>query len=300
MAFNVTVKFTGLLMFVRNTNPRSRAKMAAVLVDARKESTGLDRRPLRLHKGTLQVNPATGGPTPWILGRERILFDVTELPSSAGTSPNEFYPTTEKDPTREFPSTGDLSYDWVLNMERVDPDLVLDRKILDAAPPQGLVLAQVPMDRGKLRMLVKTPISWRYRNLLHNGTYVQAFAHTVALEMEQLESAVVRSVSFDRQQPIRYLDLADHVQQGRVEVLIDNNCDCLADPDCPIPDRDTRWFFEFAAARRKQVLKAVLDSSGAELPVPWPHRKNPAGGPGSTNCIPARGPAQFFTVPEWD
>src|SRR5215216_253597 len=286
--FNLSMRLTGLIVFVPNRNPNGKVRMCALAVDARRANRlSLDGRPLKAHQGTLKIKVLVGmrdGDEVWETLQERPLkrqrlFLV--LDQNGGV--NNPHNTDLGIPGRECPLPAAFRPAWLLSLSRVYEDFSFDARLFDPVPPDHSVLAQVLLSHGHLRMNQSTRVVWQYQNVLSSHDYRQAFAHTVDSRYNGLQTAILRIAPFDAPQNRVDIDLGQLAQNRRLLVEISNVCEnCPGDPQHPIPDRDTKWFFELMTPLRQATVRERLRITGAELPFPAPDGGCGTGGPGST------------------
>jgi hypothetical protein len=297
--FELRVVMTGLIVFVRN-HAAGRTRLCALLVDARQGRRALDRTVLREHQGVIKIP----GSRPLELDRQRIFLKlVEEQPNPFGTPG---FPLQGRGDRPTEPASGqEDSFHWVLEMSRVFSRFDLDPVLLRRTPPARTVLAQFLIDRGEIvtRRLAseRRRTIWRYRHTLDipDGAFQQVFAHEVELILRNLRSASLVLVPF-ADGPRIERSLVPH--GGRIEIRIENTCECDLPRDQPEPDVDSKWYFELMSAPRKEQALDIMRIRNIDLPIPepilhlpradadgiWSAREKPQESPGSGNCLKVR------------
>jgi hypothetical protein len=251
---------------------------------------------LREHQGVIKIPNSR----PLVLDRQRIFLKLVE------EQPNGFaierFPLVTGSQRPVEPASGEEgSFHWVLEMKRVFSGFDLDTNLLGPNPP---ALAQFLIDRGRVvtRRLAseRARTIWRYPHTLDipDGSFRQVFAHEVELVLRNLRSASLVLVPFGAGRP-RELPLEP--QGGRIEIQIENTCECDQPRERPEPDVDSKWYFELMNATRKEQARDILRIRNIRLPIPEPvqHLRTADGpgkgsplteeeSPGSGNCLKAR------------
>jgi hypothetical protein len=244
----------------------------------------------------------------WYLRRDRLFFDFEEDPD---TSPevNGFEVSRLAIPPQGHPRTPTNenrdSFTWALDMQKVFPRFSVDKRLLSPTPPERSLAAQVIIDRGKVRTKSTTRAVWDYDPTLSGNHYQQVFAHEIMVRYTKLASARITAVNFDNPTRRKFLDLTSLERGGELEIEIVNTCDVNPlqwpkDDDEPVPDEDTKWFFELIAPDLQDEIRTRLE--GRPLPIPRPVKipDDNIGAPGSGNCIPPRLTSTPFSFEELD
>jgi hypothetical protein len=319
--FRLHVTLTGLLISVINEDLDSKARLCSLLVDARKPTKGLDGLKLAPHRGFIRfpldslVNLPPGAEDHvgvWYLGRQRLIFQVEDVPTPTGEPSNPFI--VEKldlkpgEPHPVKPAAGqEFSFTWVLDMNKVFPDFDLDERLFDATPPPDSVLAQIIFDRGRVLTQKLTPVAWNYDTTLSGQPYQQEFAHEAVVMMDNVTSAKLLVVDFDHPENTQTIDLSQFKKDGDVKITIVNVCE--KNPlQWPIPieitpDVDSKWFFQLMPQSLKDTVVEKLSKDNKNLELPIPHPIPGSGGlgaQGSGNCIKTKALSRKFRVKELD
>jgi hypothetical protein len=321
MGFNLHVKFTGLVTFVKNADETAYPPMCAVLVDARESRRALDGTILKRHRpfvrypsrevvGATRNRGESENQGIWYIDRQRIYFEVFEdappLTLPTLTQQVKVFPDghPEKPDFNERENKESLS--WLFDLKRLFPDFEVDPRVLAPQPDQeAMVAAQVVIDRGILGTGLFTDAVWEMDRVLSGAPYRQVLSHEVKLVYENLREARMVAVSLDDPTAVRYLDLTGLPLNGEeaVEIFVVNACDDnplqWEVPLTPTADVDSKWYFELLSTAARGKLSRSLGKH--ELPHPKPVEGfDGSGGPGaqgSHNCIPAQSGATSYAQP---
>jgi hypothetical protein len=312
MSFNLRVKFTGLIGFVKNEKEGAYPPWGAILVDGSVPRRALDGTALCTHRAFVKfpINTVEGSSGIsesfgiWYLDQERIYFDVTE---DRRTSPklivkDKAYPKKEE-PDLKDPESRQSLY-WMMDLKKLYPQFRLNPETLGESPSRdACVGAQIAIDRGVLSSRYFTNVVWDCGSSFGKGNYRQVFTHVVNLSMEGLKEARIVAENLYTGSK-RTLDLSSlPITEDGIDIDFYNVCskNPLEWPPAPNAesDQDTKWFFEFLLPADRDAVRKILGIE-RELPMPKPYRAFDTGNfgsPGSGNCLPPRVGGHSFEWP---
>lgn len=266
MAFNASVRFTGLCAFVPNSNGKS---VRCLLVNAR-FGGGLVENPAHAHTPLIEFDvrdlepPLENMPQPvfevvdgfkgiWILNND----DIDLLPVGGK---NDF----------EFPDSGDIGEEpveankhlmaWVPHIKRVSTGTgsVKDNCLRgNSEDLRRRVVARLRVNEGKFRTSRHTKqagsyLRWEFK-VNEGGTVyrTQTIGEEVELKLSGLDELVFNAKYFSEERPSRQLRLKNKTGKPQLEVSIKNveleEVSTVVDADTPSVFEDFVYFYDLAA-----------------------------------------------------
>ncbi len=332
MSFDLTVVFTGVMAFVKNSNAASKAKMCVLVPNA--AATGrmsqFDGQPLLRHVAFVRFPIANVSGLDgvygqdslglWYLTGQRLFIETAPTPGSTDMAPENAFniKRLKLKPGQEHPSDAlnlndpddSNSFSWALNMRKVCSGFQVDRTLLGDQATADQLAAQIFLDSGTVSAKTLTNAVWTFDSWLNPGLatkpYTRVLAQEVMVFYKGIDAARIKAISLDGTSRTKYLDLTSLQRDGQLQITIDNTCDDnpLEWPrdDAPQPDQDTRWIYELLSPGVARDVKATLAAQGRPLPIPTPvpGMVGGIGSPGSGNCIPPRVDDAPFVNTEMD